>query len=380
MNCLHITLTNCTHESRLLRHCSAQRKLKSVDEIFVAALAAENDVFEENQGVAKVTRFELKTRNLSKGLLVQLFKYIEFVIRVLFFYRRKGIELVVVHSVGLLPLGFLAKKLYGAALVYDAHELETERNGLSGIRKRMSKFVEKLFIRKVHLSIVVSRSIEKWYCNTYPGLDVALIMNTPSFSEFNDAHLDLNLKNRLGIAKDSRLALYIGSFSKGRCIEQLLDAFSGMEDDTHICFIGYGLLEEAIQDSAKNSRNIHNLPAVDPSEVVPLIKAADAGVCGVENTCLSYDFSMPNKLFEYIHAGVPVIVPDLTEMRRFVEDESVGVVVDDFSSSVKIREAISMCIEKREKYSEKASEVARAYSWQEQEKSLLAAYQALGVT
>jgi len=379
MNCLHITLTNCQHESRLLKHCESISKLHSIDKIYIAAMSAGHLESESQLDYAKLNRFALRTRRLSKGLAVQLLKYLEFVLRILKYYRSHQIGVVVIHSIALLPLGYVFKKIHKAKLIYDAHELETEKNGLSGIRKKLSKFLERLFIGSCDLTLVVSKSIENWYLKSYPSINILLVMNTPWYSLGEHRVESVRLKNQLGISHEAWLAIYVGSYSKGRCIEQLISAFGRSDKNFHICFIGYGTLEDTIQTAVLEHENIHILPAVSPADVVSLVKAADAGLCGVENTCLSYDFSMPNKLFEYLHAQVPIIAPALTEMKRFVEETEVGVVVEDFSSTAQVERAIAECVAARKKYSKNARLVSVEFSWQEQEKKLLSGYQRLGI-
>src|SRR5690606_6321984 len=124
-----------------------------------------------------LNRFELLTRKLSKLFFVQVVKYIEFCVRVLFFYKNKGVGVVNVHSMGALPLGVLFKILYKTKLVYDAHELETEREGLRGLRKSISKLLERMLIRYVDLTFVVSESIADWYAEKYKMVRPVVVLN-----------------------------------------------------------------------------------------------------------------------------------------------------------------------------------------------------------
>jgi len=80
-------------------------------------------------------------------------KYLEFVYRITLFYRKKDIQMVNIHSVAFLPFGVLLKYFYNARLIYDTHELETETNGSNGIRKKLSKLIEKIKTRRHHIGI-----------------------------------------------------------------------------------------------------------------------------------------------------------------------------------------------------------------------------------
>ena len=163
MNNLHISLTEFRNESRVLKETNSLIKYGIADTVYIASLYASN--LEKEQRYSErliLNRFKLKTRNLSKYFFMQVFKYIEFVCKVTFFYQTRAIKMVNVHSIALLPLGVLLKYLYKAKLVYDAHELETETSGLSGARKKLAKFMEKDMIKKCDLIFVVSENIADW--------------------------------------------------------------------------------------------------------------------------------------------------------------------------------------------------------------------------
>ena len=93
-----------------------------------------------------------------------------------------------------MPIGVIIKYLTKSKLVYDAHELETEVEGLKGLRKYLSKIVEKFLIRQVDLTIVVGREIEKWYLKEYGKIPIVTVMNCPIYqhiekSDFQYLHI-----------------------------------------------------------------------------------------------------------------------------------------------------------------------------------------------
>lgn len=149
INNLHISLTEFRNESRVLKQATTISSLAKIYHVHIAALHAED--LNQEESIADnifLKRFTLKTRGLNRGLFPQILKYFEFVFRVLFFYKKKNIGIVNIHALGLLPLGYLLKLIYGAKLIYDTHELETETNGAKGFRKKLGKWVERLLIKK----------------------------------------------------------------------------------------------------------------------------------------------------------------------------------------------------------------------------------------
>src|SRR5690606_6727838 len=128
-------------------------------------------------------------------------------VRVSFFYKRMNINVISVHSLGLLPLGVFLKKIYHAELVYDTHELETETNGLKGIRKKINKLLEKRLINNVDMTLVVSNSIADWYANEYGIQRPSVILNAPTHRELKANN---HFREQLDIREDQIILLYQG--------------------------------------------------------------------------------------------------------------------------------------------------------------------------
>ncbi|MBD2135671.1 glycosyl transferase family 1, partial [Sphaerospermopsis sp. FACHB-1094] len=161
---LHITLTPFRNESRLLKETSSLLKAEELKKILIVALYEDKlQEFETIDARRSVWRVKLKSRSWSKSLWVQILKYLEFGWRVSRFATANQVNIVNVHSLGLLPLGVWLKLKLGAKLIYDAHELETETAGAKSIRKALSQLTEKLLIPYVDLTIVVGNKIKEFY-------------------------------------------------------------------------------------------------------------------------------------------------------------------------------------------------------------------------
>ena len=133
MNNLHINLNELTNPSRVLKQTKSLANAGYFNKIFIVGLHKEGlKELEQIDNTRELKRFYLKTRKLSRNFFVQLIKYLEFSFRVFSYYKDKNIKIINVHTLGLLPLGVFLKFKYKAKLVYDAHELETETNGLRG--------------------------------------------------------------------------------------------------------------------------------------------------------------------------------------------------------------------------------------------------------
>lgn len=377
MNNLHISLTEFRNESRVLKETESLINGKIFSQIYIASLwcddLPEHEIIQEN---ITLNRFKLITRKYSKSFLIQILKYIEFCYSILRFYRKKNIQVVNIHTLSLLPLGVILKYTYRVKLVYDAHELETETNGLRGARKSIAKKLEQLFIRSVDLTIVVSEPIADWYQHTYNIDRPIVLLNAPKL--INEPQKNDYFREKFNIPSDKLLILYQGGLAKGRGIELLLEAFkSRKSNDSVIIFLGYGELEAQIKISQQANSNIFFHPSVSPQTLLQYTVSADIGVHLIENTCLCHYYCLPNKLFEYAMVGLPVIVSNMQEMRRFVNQYELGIVVNEQTPEA-FNQAINNLITmdfSQLKYN--ARQAAIKYSWEVQEEKMFVAYHKL---
>ena len=126
--------------------------------------------------------------------------------------------------------------------------------------------------------------------------------------------------------------MYQGALSQGRGVRLLLDAFQERQNDPAvIVFMGYGELEAEVRELADRHTNIFYFPAVAPDVVLEFTASADAGIHVIQNTCLNHFYCMPNKLFEYAMAGLPVVVSNMKDMSQFVAQHNMGAVVKELS-------------------------------------------------
>ena len=378
MNNLHITLTEFRNESRLLKEANSLLNHEVVQTVYVAALHAESLDVDQNYGERLIAhRFKLSTRQMPKNLFAQIVKYLEFCFSVYFFYKKKEVKIVNVHSLGLLPLGVALKYLYGAKLIYDAHELETEKNGDRGFRKKLSKWLEGLLINRVDMMIVVSESIADWYAKAYSIIRPPVVLNAPNRRDLIKTD---HFRNDLGIREDQVILLYQGGLASGRGVDLILNAFKERVDDkVALVFMGYGQLKEEIMFEALSCGNIYYYPAVDAKTVLEYTASADMGIHLIQNTCLNHEYCMPNKLFEYAMAGLPVLVSNMKDMSALVNEYEMGGVVKDFSAAG-INRVIDELLEcDLGGMKNNAYRAACDHAWEIQEDKLIAAYLKYGI-
>lgn len=373
-NNIHININEFTNASRVLKQVDSLVNSNTFNHVTILALGSDSlPEFEQLSDSVSLYRIKLLSRKLPKNLFFQTFKYTEFFLKVILFISRNKPEVVNAHALSVLPVALLSKVLFKNSLVYDAHELETETNGSSGIRKKLNKFIEKKIINKVDMTLVVSESIADWYKNEYNIQRPPVVLNTPNYRELKTNN---HFREKLDIRSDQIILLYQGGLAAGRGVNLILDAFKARcNNNLVIVFMGYGTLEGEIKAASQQHSNIFFFPAVSSKVVLEYTASADIGIHLIQNTCLNHNFCMPNKLFEYAMAGLPVLVSNMKDMSELVIENHMGAVMDDFSASG-INKALNDFLQNDlTQMKENAYRVAKENAWEVQEIKMLRAYQ-----
>lgn len=239
--------------------------------------------------------------------------------------RRFPADIVVAHDLPVLPLaGELAKRC-GAGLVYDSHELFLGRPMSDGERRRWQD-IEHQWLGCCDAVITVNRSIAGELRRRY-GRDVVHTITNAEQPLRSNPHPE-GLRGRAGVPPNSRLVLYQGGLLAGRNLEMLVDSMREVRDATiHLVLLGDGSLGRALERRVRRTRlerRVWILPAVPQEELLPLTASACVGIVPYVPNCLNNLYCTPNKLYEFVAAGVPVLSNDLPEIRALVDAWGLG--------------------------------------------------------
>lgn len=283
----------------------------------------------------------------------------------------------IVHAHDLITLS--AGAFDGALLLYDAHELETHTNyhTLSPVTKRWIELYERALAPRCDAVLTVSDSIADWLERRYSIPRPHVVLNAPRSPT---ARTTPGIRRVLGLDNSVPLVVYVGLVTVDRGLELCVEALRDLPD-VHLATVGprYSGTEEAMRAAATRfavQDRLHLIDAVPSADVIPFIESADASILPIQNVCLSYAFCFPNKLLESVFAGLPVAVADLVELRRFVEDNEVGLVMDE-RTPAGIAGALREVLERRSELRpsrDKISELERRYGWDAQAERLRALY------
>ncbi|MCX6227053.1 MAG: glycosyltransferase, partial [Bacteroidia bacterium] len=280
------------------------------------------------------------------------------------------------HDTMVLPFGAILKLITGAKLIYDAHELESDRNGLTSILSKATLMAEKMFWPLVDYLITVSPSIQDWYQNNIGKKPSEVILNSPILGYGLESlhHFEENyLRGEYGIASNEMIFIYVGILGRGRGIQSLLDVFS-KQTRVHVVFMGFGEFEELVKNYADIYSNIHFHSTVPHEDVVEVVRSADVGLCMIGNVSLSDYFCLPNKLFEYCFAGVPVIASDFPDIVDVVTRFELGICCNQNNES--IRTAVELFVSNKMNMNIDI-ETLEELGWEAQKTKLLNVYEYL---
>jgi glycosyltransferase involved in cell wall biosynthesis len=238
-------------------------------------------------------------------------------------------------SNALIPVAGAARSL-GAPFVYDAHDLwlgrpRRERSRLYfALNQLLYGLVERLLIPLAAATLTVSEPIARHLRRRYRLVRVHLVPNYPEPGRPGQRKELRALVGGGSIGTRGAVVLYLGGLMAGRGLEQLVDAI-GMTRSAELVLLGDGplasnLLRRAAASGAAD--RVHLLAPVAPEEVTAYAASADIGVSPIVPSSLNYRYSLPNKLFQYMAAGIPVIASDLPQVREVVEGAGCGLVVD----------------------------------------------------
>ena len=299
--------------------------------------------------------------------------YAEYNIRLFFFLLFKKVDILVANDLDTLPANYLVSGIRKKKLVYDSHEYFTEVPELVGrnfVKKVWTK-IEKKILPRIKYSYTVCESIAQIYSEKY-NIDMHVIRNFPLYIR--------NLpKSRVNIKQpNERIIIYQGSLNLARGLEIAIQAMEFI-DNAKLVIIGKGDITAELKQLADKAE-LHNkvvfFERMPYEELMEYTVQADLGISLEENIGLNYYYALPNKLFDYIQARIPVLVSDFPEMARIVNDYGVGLTINT-SDPGKLASVFKEILENKDKrrlWKQNLEKAAKELCWEQEEKKLLEIY------
>ncbi len=319
----------------------------------------------KNSAEIEPRRYEIKRFKLlfNKGMAF----YATFNIRVFFYMLFHRCDLLLANDLDTLLCNTLISRLKSKNLFYDTHELFTEVPELqnANFKKKIWLWIEKHCIRKPIATYTVCNSIADYYNQKY-NLNMKVVRNLPVRKEMQ------SYENR------EKIFLYQGALNMGRGIELLIEMMKNFPD--HKLYIaGKGYMHETLMELAEKlnlSDRVIFTGNLRFDDLHKLTSKAKIGFSVEQGTSLNYKYALPNKVFDYIQAGTPVVCSNFPEMRAVIENYNVGAIFNDHDA-----ESLSKLVENLlsdenllRKYHENCIEAAKVLNWENEKEILLSIY------
>ena len=362
------TVTNdLTYDQRMQKICrslaAAGYAVELVGRQRDSSLALTNEPF-------KQTRLQCI---FNKGKLF----YAEYNLRLLFYLAFAKFDAACAIDLDTVAPVCIIGKLKGAKLIYDAHEYFTEVPEV--VRrpavKKVWQWVEKTFVPKFDETYTVSEGLAELFQQKY-NKHFDVIMNVPVLKEGHNGNVMVSEAE----PRTTPFILYQGALNEGRGLEHLITAMQQM--DIPLKHAGEGDLSNRLRQQVKDLKlenKVTFLGYIPPVQLKKITAQATVGINLVENTGLSYYYSLSNKFFDYIYASVPQVCIDFPEYKKLNDKYHVALMIAE-CTALQISAAINRLIKDDNLYNQfqKNCEVCtRDLNWRAEEKKLLNIYERL---
>jgi len=250
-------------------------------------------------------------------------------------------------------------------LYYDSHEYFTGVPELIARPKvqRFWKKIEKTYLPKTYKMYTVNESIANLYRKEYQR-EVFVVRNISDFNGVKNTYT----KKELGLPEDRYVIIIQGAgINIDRGAEEAVEAIKLLPDCVLI-FVGDGDVIPQLKNKVKNE-NIEDKVLFfgkrPYNELMSLTSLSDIGLSLDKDTNINYKYSLPNKIFDYIHANTPLIVSDLIEVKRIVENHQIGVVISNHQPQT-IAKAIRQMLDDKNQYRKfklNTKKASKALTW-----------------
>lgn len=370
---ISIVLTdNINTASRASKEISTLIKLGLVVKL-IYMLPGYSDEEMRNTNVSEHKRIKLRSRGLPKNIFYWAIKYIEFFFRIFLGLYKQKPNIIFCHD--LLPLipSFVFAKLFSKKIIYDSHEIH---------REILDPFKPKWFWEKIETYIINNSDITfitDHHRMNYMINDASVIKNK-IFPIYNFPYLKELVKSQQtcikNIGSKRKKIIYTGIIMPGRYIETIIKSIPRWNKNADFYIIGYGSLSyiDNLTQLCKELKIEHRVKfskTVNWNELVDYISDTDAAFAFYKNNCLNNYYCSPNKLYEALAAGVPVIGTSNPMIKEVLNDLDFGVYlnfddINEQSISSSVNKLIEMNFSNDKKLDIK-NEVLKKYSWESQE-------------
>ncbi len=312
-----VTTSKIFHDTRILNEAESLAKVHDV------IVLARKYPQQKKNGFS----FKIKLINYYKIPFYQLniFSSLFFLMKAV---MKEKADVLHAHDLDGLLCAFPAALLCRKTLIYDSHEIWTDTypfENLKGIQW-FFPILERMLMWKVQAGITVNKSIAKVLTKKYHKKFISIyniannnIETIPKKSNFFHKYLN------------KKIVIHVGGANEGRGFEEMIESLAKLPKNIIFIFLGADLAKSDIKTNVKYLRlkdQIEILSAIYPQDIIPIISKADLSLALTQKKSKSYYYSLPNKIFQYIAAEVPILGSNFPEFRNIIQKYSIGEVVN----------------------------------------------------
>jgi len=322
----------------------------------------------------KIKRFRMV---FNRGALF----YACFNFRLFFYLLFRKMDLLLANDLDTLPANYLVSRIKRIPLVYDSHEYFTGVPELQNrkIVKGIWKWIEKRIFPNLKYIYTVNQSIADLYKEEY-NKDVKVVRNlSPGWKPVNKPS-----RSKLGIPEGKRILILQGSgINIERGAEEAVEAMLYIENAI-LLIIGEGDVIDQLKKSADQmdlSGKILFINKMPYAKLLEYTSLGDVGLTLDKDTNLNYRYSLPNKLFDYIQARVPVLASKLVEVEKIIRNYEIGELIDSHEPK-HIAEKLNFMLDsedKRREWKRNLEQAAEELCWENEEKKLIEIFESAGL-
>ncbi|MGI9527447.1 MAG: glycosyltransferase [Weeksellaceae bacterium] len=282
----------------------------------------------KHRGEPSLDHVQFLTKRLPVLFKKNIFFYVEIQIRFLIqlLKESKSNTIILANDLDTLLPAFLVAKTFKIPLIFDSHEIFSELPSLKegSIQKRVWQYLERRLLPKTDAMYTVSNSYATFFKDSY-GIDAKVVSNFPVS---NLVHPDKNKTTQ--ILNENKILIYQGAINESRGIDKMILAMPYLEN-TVLWIVGDGPMKPIYEQLVKSENledKIKFWGRINPETLKNITAQANLGLSLEEDNGLSYRYALPNKVFDYIYAGIPILgSSDLPEVEDIILKYKVGDVI-----------------------------------------------------
>jgi len=366
---LFVTIDPIEHRRRLLNQIAAAQKAGFAAEVISCAEFGKH--YPKETVPFPIRRINLP---LDRGPL----KFLLFNVKLFFIIWLKSYDVIQARGLWTLPaiiqylLGHRTRLIYSAHEYFAGHQIFLARP----LRKFIWMAVERFAISFVDVLITVSEPLAEAYRKRYPRLKEArVIRSLPSLTGFAPESVSR-------VKTDTQYFTFVfhGYFHHGRALEQIILAFENLKDlPVRLLLIGKGPLKNKLETLVRLkhlNKKIIFKDFIPNRELIGFIRQADVGLSLIQADSINRMYSLPNKFFEYLMAGLPVLASTIPTLEAYVEKYQVGLCADpeDPQAIAAAMRCMFTDNEKRNRWRKNSLKAAKELNWEKEEQKMLKIY------